>query len=467
VSEPLSVIDLLTEVSDHAGAFLWRRVARDLDGPLRVALLARDESTLRLATAALDGLSAELVVVPLHDDDPDTTALGRTDRLLGCHAAVAVTPYANALGAAERDQLEALDPLALPAARRVALVGRGLLERLSDEPEREARQVRERVEQLAPDGWPADDIEAVRAWLEASGPERREWAQAQRRQVARLLLRDAHRHRTEQAARARDELASIDALLDAEDAALDEARRAGRRTAAHVLGAVRRETERLLVDLRDFLLALEADLPSQLEAVGDLPTLRRTVPHWLQHVVEGWLTERLERWRADVTADVAEVGLSDEDAAHAELLVPALFPAPVASEGSWGARIGATVGLGGGAALALAGLWLPALIAATGGLAWGALGREARVAESQRKLLDASVKAVRGMGDDAERLLRDQIRYVELELDQLGEERAAEVAAARDDVRRGLSDKRAARLAELERLDQLATRLADALGAAP
>ncbi len=460
-----SVQELLTEVGDHAGAFLWRRVCRDLEGPLRVALLARDDATARLARLALDGLDLELVAVPLADEEADAMGLGLTDRLLGCHAALAVTPYANALGSAEREQLEALDPLALPQHRRLALVGRELLERLSDHPDEEAAQVQERARAVAPDHWPVSDTADARAWLEAAPAQRRAWAAEQRRQVARLLLRDALQHRREQASRARDELAQVESLLQAEDDALDEARKAGRRAAAHVLGAVRRETERLLVDLRDFLLMVEADLPEQLASVDDLPTLRRTVPHWLQHVVEGWIAERLSTWRADVEADLAEVGLTDADAAHAELLVPALFPAPVASEGGWAGRIGATVGLGGGAALALAGLWIPALIAATGGLAWSALGRAARTAESQRKLLEASVQAVRSMGDDAERLLRDQIRHVEQELDELGEERASELATARQGARRDLAARRAQRQAELEQADTLVTRLADALGA--
>lgn len=456
---------LLTEVGDHAGAFLWRRVCRDLDGPLRVALLTRDERTTRLARQALADLPLELVEVPIAGEEADALGLGVADRLLGCHAAVAATPYTTALGAVERTHLDALDPLAVPGPRRLALVGKSLLERLSDTPDEEAEQVRARVDALTPEGWPAADVADVAAWLEAHHGDRTAWATAQRRQVARLLLRDALRVRRDQLARAVAALAEVDALRAAEDAALDQARREGRRTAAHVLGAVRRETERLVVDLRDFLLALEADLPEQLAAVDDLAVLRRTVPHWLQHVATGWIADRLATWQRDVAADLAEVGLSDADAARAELLVPALFPAPVASEGGWGGRIGATIGLGGGAALALAGLWLPALVAATGGLAWGALGRDARLAESQRKLLDAAVKAVRALGDDAERLLRDQIRHVEAELDGLGEERAHEVAMARQATRAALEARHARHAAERDEVQYLVDRLTAALGA--
>ena len=257
-------------------------------------------------------------------------------------------------------------------------------------------------------------------------------------------------------------------LLAAEDAALDQARQQGRRAAAHVLGAVRRETEQLLVDLQDFLLALEADLPAQVEAVDELATLRRVVPHWLQHVVESWIEQRLATWRSDVLTDLAEVGLSEEDTAYAELLVPALFPTPVQVEGGWAGRIGATVGLGGGAALALAGLWLPALVAITGGLAWSALGNSARTAATRRKVLDAATTAVRAMGTDAQRLLRDQIRHVSDQLDQLGEERAGELAAARAEARDDLTAQRQQRSLQLDQCEQVVATLdlhLNALGA--
>jgi len=438
--------EILGDAGDHAGAFLWRRVCRDLDGPVRVALLCRDDATQRLATPLIEAHPAiDWVVVPLGDDDGDDVGLGVADRVLGCHAAVAATPYASALGSAEREALGLLARLGAPDRRVVLLVGRALVERLSDDPEAEAADVATRARQVAPEGWPVAEQERLTDWVDATRAQRRALALDQRRRFAELLLRDAHDRTRERAAATAAELARVDELLAAEDRALDEARRRGRRAAAHVLGAVRRETERLLVDLQDFLLRLEEDIEPQLAAVDDLATLRRVTPHWLQHVVEHWMEQRLSTWRADVLADLAEVGLSDDDTAHAELLVPALFPSPMRAEGGWAGRIGATVGLGGGAALALAGLWVPALVALTGGLAWSAFGTAARTAATRRKLHDAAVQAVRAMGSDAERLLRDQLRHVRTELDQLGEERASELARARATTRDDLAEQRAER----------------------
>ena len=377
--------DALGEAGDHAGAFLWRRVCRDLDGPVRVALLCRDDATARLADpvrAADDGV--EWVLVPLGDSDGEEVGLGVADRLVGCHAAIAATPYTSALGSAEREALAHLSALGAPGRRVLLLVGRPLLDRLSDDPAAEAADVAARVEAIAPEGWPVLGEADVKDWLAATRDRRRGLAVDQRRTVGRLLLRDARDRSRARSEAAQRDLEQVDALLAAEDAALDQARQQGRRAAAHVLGAVRRETEQLLVDLQDFLLALEADLPAQVEAVDELATLRRVVPHWLQHVVESWIEQRLATWRSDVLTDLAEVGLSEEDTAYAELLVPALFPTPVQVEGGWAGRIGATVGLGGGAALALAGLWLPALVAITGGLAWSALGNSARTAATRR-----------------------------------------------------------------------------------
>jgi len=464
-----SVQEALSEAGDHAGAFLWRRVCRDLDGPVRVALLCRDDATARLAAPLCEASGdVEWVLVPLGDDEGDDVGLGVADRLLGCHATVAATPYTSALGAGERDALALLATLGAPDHRVVLLVGRELLERVSDDPDAEAADVAARAEAIAPDGWPVLSEPSLAAWLSEASGRRRHLAAQQRHRVAVLLTTDAIDRARSRAEAARSALEQVDALLAAEDQALDDARRRGRRAAAHVLGAVRRETERLLVDLRDFLLALEADLPTQIDEVADLSTLRRVVPHWLQHVVEDWIERRLATWRDDVLADLAEVGLSEEDTAHAELLVPALFPTPVQVEGGWAGRIGATVGLGGGAALALAGLWLPALVAITGGLAWSALGNSARTAATRRKVLDAAVTAVRAMGEDADRLLRDQIRHVGTELDHLGEERADELARARAATRDELSAQRRQRLAQVEEHDRAVAHLAahlTALGA--
>src|SRR5690606_23341216 len=109
-------------------------------------------------------------------------------------------------------------------------------------------------------------------------------------------------------------------------------RRRGERAAAHMLGAMRRNTEQMLVDLREFLVRLEADLPAQVEAVDDVDVVRRTLAHWLHHVVEAWMSDRLATWRADVLQELLEVQVDEAEIDRAELLVPALHPPPVRGE---------------------------------------------------------------------------------------------------------------------------------------
>ena len=78
----------LQAAGDHAGAFLWRRLCRDLDGPLRVTTVARSVAVLRRTAEALE-TTATLDLVPLPDSADDEAGLGLQDRLLGCHALVA------------------------------------------------------------------------------------------------------------------------------------------------------------------------------------------------------------------------------------------------------------------------------------------------------------------------------------------------------------------------------------------
>jgi hypothetical protein len=282
-----------------------------------------------------------------------------------------------------------------------------------------------------------------------------ELASERRRAAAEILLRDARRRADQAVTAAEAELARVDALLAAEDEALEAERIRGRRTAGHLLAAVRRNTEQLLLDLREFLVGLERDLAPQIDAVADLATVRQTLPHWLHHVVSGWMTDRLARWRADVLSDLADIRLEDGAIERAQLLVPALFPSPVRSDPAWGQRIGVTAAVGGGAALLLFGLWVPGLLALGGGLAWSALGRTAALAQTRRTLQDAAVEAVRGMAADGERLLRDQIRTLEDELEKLGEDRAGDLARDRSDTRARLEAERQARRQRRDALDEI------------
>jgi hypothetical protein len=146
-----------------------------------------------------------------------------------------------------------------------------------------------------------------------------------------------------------------------------------------------------------------------------------------------------------VLSDLAEIRLEEGAIDRAQLLVPALFPSPVRGDPAWGQRIGVTAAVGGGAALLLFGMWVPGLLAITGGLAWSALGRAAATAQTRRALTEAAVDAVRRMGTDGERLLRDQIATLEEELRRLGDDRATELAKGRTDTRTALEAERQTR----------------------
>jgi hypothetical protein len=314
---------------------------------------------------------------------------------------------------------------------------------MSDDPEREAAEVAERARSLLGADW--EILREEGAWLDALRSDRRGLARSRREAVARVLLGDALWRATEAERAAEVELGRVDALLRSEEDALEAERREGRRVAAHLLGAVRRQTERLLLDLRSFLRSLEADLPAQIEGVPDLETVRTALPHWLHHVVEQWMGERLARWRAELGVDLAELDLRDADLDRAELLVPALHGRPLFRESGWTTRLGVTAAVGGGAALLAFGLWVPGLLALTGGFAWSALGRSAADVSHRRSLTDAAVDAVRQMGADAEHLLRDQLTALEAALERLGDERAEDRARLRDAERRALQVERAGR----------------------
>lgn len=432
------VYDALCQVDDPAGAFLWRRLARDLCGPLRVGLVARDRAAAR--RWCLEHATDAVEWVPLVPTDDQTVDLGLQDGLLSTHAVLFLTSVTAPLGQAERLSLGLLEDAGAPEERRVGLMDEHLLERLSDDPESERAAVHARVRKLLPPSWPL--LPALEPWLASLHAGADALRSTRRRQVANFLLQQRQAELRGHLEEAGARLDQLDTELNLADAALADARRRARRLAAHTLAIVRRQTEQLELDLAGFLRDLEAELPAQIHALEDVDLARRTLPHWLSHVVSTWMTDRLDRWRADVLAELEELELPD--AVGVDLLVPALQPAPVKGEARWADRLGTTAAFGGAAALMMLGLWIPGLVALAGGFALSSVFRGPSDAENQGKLVSTAKLAVRQMGEDASRLLADQLEQLSDEIERLAEEgseeeesRAArmELAARQDEVR--------------------------------
>jgi len=456
-----SVETALGSAGDFAGAALWRSACRDLGSGLRIAVIGTDpDATARLGKRVRDAGRGTALVLPLDPAQADGL-LAVEEALVGAHAAVWATPVTAALGETERDAMARVGRL-VPFERAVVIADRHVLDRLSDDPEGEWGQIRARLAVVVPPGWAVVDPTDLDGWI-ADLDRRRDGLTRDRRvAVARVLLDDA-RERT--AASLAESVSAVDraeALLGEEDAALDEARRHGERIAAHVLGTVQSHTESLLVDLRAFLSTLENELPSEVAAVDDVVTVRRALPHWLDHVVDGFVTRRLDAWRVGVLADLGEVRIPEEDARRAALWPPALHPAPLRANGGWARRLAVTAALGGGAALALAGLVVPGVFLASVGLAGSALTREDPDAPRERLIASARA-ACRRMADDADRLLREQLAQIEAELKTLGDREARAADEARQALRARLVEERAwhrNRARELRQvLDALAVRV--------
>jgi len=453
----------LQNAGDHAGAFLWRRICRDLDGPLRVGVASREPAVAQRLVKRLHEAGTENIEwVTIQPE----ASLGVQDRLLGVHALVWATPVTAALSAGERDLLAEFEQTGAPDQRVIVLADAHLLERLSDDPVREGHEVRERLAALQPEGWALAEEVEVDPWLSELRTNLGDLTRERKNDVSHLLLDDTYARAVSAVEKCEAELAEVHTLLQAEDKALAEARRLGQRAAAHMLAAMRRQTEQLLVDLRDFLVELEGDLPGQVSAVAETDKVRRSLAHWLNHVVEQWMSERLSAWRLGVIRDLEEVHLSEADVTRAELLVPALHPSNLRGESNWGRRLGATAALGGGAALLLFGMWIPGIVALGGGIAFSAIGASSKDAATRQKLIETATDALRQMGTDAERLLSDQIKQLEDGLAQLGEDRAAVEEASQENRRRELEDhgsRRENRLDELAAIrDALAAHLAEA-----
>lgn len=452
-----TVAEALKASGDVGAAVTWNQVLEELAGDLRVAVTAGlGENGPRWRRALPDVPGVEWVWI---EPASEGSNLGAQYRLLGSHSLVFLTPITSPLGQLDRETLGVLEQGG-PGQRGVVLADEALLERLSDDPAGERALVVARLEELLPDGWQALDQVRLVEWLEHLRTDAH--LRAQRRlEVARFLLTDRLERDRVGLERESDLLASIEARLAGADEALEGLRQQARRWAAHTLAILQRQTSQLALDLAAYLREVEAGLPEQLASVEDVHVLRKSLPHWLSHIVESWLDDRIATWRQQVLAELEELEL--DDPLHAQLVVPALQPGHVRGETHWGNRIAATAAFGGAAALLALGLWIPSLLAVAGGIAWSTAQRGQSEAEDRHTLLVSARDALRQMGDDAERLLGEQLDQLQQELAAM----SAEVPAAEEHrATRELLEEQASRIREeVHRRTERVTGLQSALQA--
>lgn len=437
---------------------VWRRTCRELASGPRAAVVATTSAAATAALGATGGLGALALGL---DPGQDPLSSAVRDVLLGVHAVVWVTAATQPFGASERAAIGALDA-ALPGGaggeRIVFVQGAALLARVSDDPATERAEIQARLAALLPAGWRVafDDPDELTPALARVRADHAAATASGRAAAAALLLDDAATVARRAVDDASAAIGRAEAALTDEDAALDRARAEGRRAATFTLAVARRHTEALRVDLREFLITLENDLPAQVAAVPDDDHARRALPHWIEHVISEHLDARIEAWRAAVVADLDQTPASERALAHAELLLPSVHPPPFPTEGRWRRAVGLSAGVGGAAVLAALQLWVPAAIAAGAGVAWSVFDREPATARRDR-LIDLARAAVREIGASTDRVLVDQLATMQTALDGLAQAEVERVAAERVDVREAL---RARLRLHTARRDQAAAALA-------
>ena len=454
----------LRESGDGAGALVWRQACGRLDQRLAVVIAARDGAVGGRVSDDLQGSGrVALQVLPLDPDEGEEAAatLGAEDALLGAHALVWATSVSAPMGARERHALSLLEAAGAPAVRAVLLTDTELLARISDHPDAELGEIRTRLEAIVPEGWMILDDQSLRGWVEEL--DHAALTAARKNEVGRHLLEDALARTDTLLGQTGAEIERLDALLAEEEEALADARREAERAAAHTLSSLRRRTEEVLVDLRKFLHQLDRDIPDQIASVDDVDVIRRVLPHWLDQVVAQWLGARLTEWRARVLTDLEDVRVAASTMSDVSLVSPSLHPPPVRSEAAWGKRLGITAAVGGGAVLAAFGLWIPGLVAAVGGLAWGAMGRDKLREATRSRLIDAARAALRRMGQGSEQVLRDQIAQYADELAILADRREEQVRDARSRQREHLQSRRQYHGARSDELSSARRTLTDSL----
>lgn len=453
----------LNEAGQAATAALWRSVCTSLEGPVTIALLALEDGPGWRAARDWeprlpDGMRT--TVLELGDAD-EPLPLSAEEGLLTAHAAVWVTPVQTPLGQQEREWLEVLQHL---PSRLLWLGDVPLLAQLSDDPAAELAAIERRLAGQLDPAWERLAPAQLETWLAHLKSTRGELTRERKDAVARKLLSWAHDHLVQQQAQVQAERDSLDSLLEGEAEALEKAFVEGERIAARVRTAVEHHTSVMVAQLHSFARDLERALPGELEALESTDTARRVMPHWLEHVFAEFLADALGRCRRDVLLELEETGAADgSEVALAELLAPALSAHTVHVEGDWPRRLGVTAALGSGAAMLLAGLWIPGALAVSSGLVFGALAGD-RDESIRQALLERSTDAVRRMAADAERQLTDQLDQLTHELEVTPDARRREVEERRQAQRKRLEQRREATARQQEIVGARLASLAEVLG---
>ncbi len=417
-----SIEKSLGQAGDFAGAAAWRRSWGALGTGIRIAIAGTDATLVHRLARGLPA-DAHAVVMVVDPAEPEAAV----DLLLGAHGIVWATPATAPLAATERSVLTHLADAA-PIDRVVVLADIAALGKMSDDPQAELTAVHERLDAHLDQGWTRCDD--MIAWAQVLTTDARTRTRERRQAVARLLLDGARLH-TDLV------LTDLHATLDAKTMALEqaqsnaeEAHTRASRTAAHVLGAVHRNTDKLLIDWSAFLYELEDSLAKEMHQVADVAVLQHALPKWLAHVVEEWVEQRMHAWEVSVREDVAELQLDDGWLRAAALVAPAMHPGPVRARGGWKHRLAVTGALAGGAAMLAFRLWLPGVAALAGGLLLGGIPRPGREEATREDLLVAAQRALRALGAEAKRLIDEQQLAIEHRLQAL----AAQCVTPTDDI---------------------------------
>ena len=207
----------LRQAGDLSGAAAWRRASAELEQGLRIGIAGRDRAlvdrVVKRITSAQPKVRFVDIAIELGDDDRATPILRGEDVLLGVHVLLWITGPPATLGQSERTALELLDGLGRPAARRLVLAELDLLQRISDAPEREAAEVRQRLDALAPPNWSVADESELCDFL--GGLVLRDLTTARRVDAAKFLLQNAKKMAVDAETRESDQVARVAGLLDA------------------------------------------------------------------------------------------------------------------------------------------------------------------------------------------------------------------------------------------------------------